>query len=128
MKTKLLLGAGLGMCALAWAAKDPVIMTVNGVDVPKSEFEYLYHKNSQQQLTAQPLDDYVEMFVNYRLKVADAIADGVDTTASFRQEMAQYRHELAAPYMADSVLLNNLVKEAWQRSADELQVSHIMLF
>ena len=39
MKTYLLVGAGIGLCAMAWAAKDPVIMTVNGVDVPKSEFE-----------------------------------------------------------------------------------------
>lgn len=128
MKTKILLGAGLGICALAWAAKDPVIMTVNGVDVPKSEFEYLYHKNSQQQLVSQPIDEYVDMFVNYRLKVADAIAEGVDTTAAYRQEMAQYRHELAAPYMVDSVLLNRLVDEAYQRGAEEVQTAHIMFF
>lgn len=128
MKTKLLLGAGLGVCALAWAAKDPVIMTVNGVDVPKSEFEYLYHKNSQQQLSPQPIDEYVDMFVNYRLKVADAIAEGIDTTAAFRQEMAQYRHDLAAPYMADSVYLNQLVKEAFDRSREEVETSHIMIF
>ncbi|MDE6811269.1 MAG: peptidylprolyl isomerase [Muribaculaceae bacterium] len=128
MKTKILLGAGLGVCALAWAAKDPVIMTVNGVDVPKSEFEYLYHKNSQQQLTNQPLDEYVDMFVNYRLKVADAIADGIDTTAAFRQEIDQYRRELAAPYLVDSLFLNNLVEEAWQRSHDEVDASHIMIF
>ena len=128
MKTKILLGAGLGACALAWAAKDPVIMKVNGVDVPKSEFEYLYHKNSQQQLASQSLDEYVDMFVNYRLKVADAIADGVDTTEAFRQEIDQYRRELAAPYLVDSVFLNNLVQEAWERSHDEVDASHIMIF
>lgn len=128
MKTKILLGAGLGFCALAWAAKDPVIMKVNGVDVPKSEFEYLYHKNSQQQVAPQPLDEYVEMFVNYRLKVADAIDSGVDTTASFRQEMAQYRHDLAAPYLADSVFLNRLVQEACDRAREEVKASHIMIF
>lgn len=128
MKTTLLLGAGLGICALAWAAKDPVIMTVNGVDVAKSEFEYLYHKNSQQQLAPQPIDEYVEMFVNYRLKVADAMAAGIDTTAAFRQEMEQYRHDLAAPYMTDSVYINQLVKEAYDRSREEVQTSHIMLF
>ena len=128
MKTKILLGAGLGFCALAWAAKDPVIMKVNGVDVPKSEFEYLYHKNSQQQVAPQPLDEYVEMFVNYRLKVADAIDSGVDTTASFRQEMAQYRHDLAAPYLADSVFLNRLVQDACDRAREEVKASHIMIF
>ena len=128
MKTTLLLGAGLGICALAWAAKDPVIMTVNGVDVPKSEFEYLYHKNSQQQLAPQPLEDYVEMFVNYRLKVADAMAAGIDTTAAFRQEMDQYRHDLAAPYMTDSVYLDKLVAEAYGRSREKVPASHIMIF
>lgn len=128
MKTTLLLGAGLGICALAWAAKDPVIMTVNGIDVPKSEFEYLYHKNSQQQLAPQPLEDYVEMFVNYRLKVADAMAAGIDTTAAFRQEMDQYRHDLAAPYMTDSVYLDKLVAEAYGRSREEVPASHIMIF
>lgn len=128
MKTKLLLGGALGVCALAWGAKDQVIMTVNGVDVPKSEFEYLYHKNSQQQLAPQPLGEYVEMFKNYRLKVADAIAAGIDTTESFRQEMAQYRHDLAAPYLADSVYLYQLVLEAYDRSQEEFESSHIMIF
>ncbi|MDE5774023.1 MAG: peptidylprolyl isomerase [Muribaculaceae bacterium] len=128
MKTKFLLGGALGVCALAWGAKDQVIMTVNGVDVPKSEFEYLYHKNSQQQLAPQPLDEYVEMFKNYRLKVADALAAGIDTTESFRQEMAQYRHDLAQPYIADSLYINSLVKEAYDRSLEEIQSSHIMIF
>lgn len=129
MKTRFLLGGAL--CAgmlLAWGAKDQVIMTVNGVDVPRSEFEYLYHKNSQQQVDPQSLDEYVEMFKNYRLKVADALAEGVDTTAAYRQEMEQYRHELAAPYLADSVYLNQLVQEAYDRSLKELNVGHIMLF
>ena len=103
-------------------------MTVNGVDVPKSEFEYLYHKNSQQQMAPQPINEYVEMFVNYRLKVADACAAGIDTTSAFRQEMSQYRHDLAAPYMADSVYLNRLVSEAYDRSREEVSTSHIMFF
>lgn len=121
---------GLGACAiaLAFAAKDPVIMTVNGVDVPKSEFEYLYNKNSQQQVNPQSLDEYVEMFKLYKMKVADARAEGIDTMASFRREADQYRHELAAPYLADSLFLNNLVKEAYDRSKEEVEAYHIMLF
>lgn len=59
MNKKFVAGAGVTLFALALTAKDPVIMTVNGVDVPKSEFEYLYGKNSQQQLSQQPLDEYV---------------------------------------------------------------------
>jgi len=122
--------AGLGACAvaLAFAAKDPVIMTVNGVDVPRSEFEYLYNKNSQQQINPQTLDEYVEMFKLYKMKVADAKAEGIDTTAAFLKETAQYRHDLAAPYLTDSVYINQLVKEAYDRSLEEVEAYHIMLF
>lgn len=127
MKNKILLGAGLSVCALAWAAKEPVIMTVNGVDVPKSEFEYLYHKNSMQQLAPQSLQDYVELFKIYKLKVADAIAEKIDTTASFRKEMAQYRKELASPYLADTIFFNSLVAESLKRGEEEVEVSHIMI-
>lgn len=127
-KNRLLAGAGLSLFVLAMAAKDPVIMTVNGVDVPKSEFEYLFHKNSQQQLAPQSLEDYAEMFKIYKLKVADAKAAGIDTTASFKKEMAQYRQELAAPYLVDSVYLDKLVREAVLREAEEVETSHIMLF
>ena len=119
MKKIVLAGIGMGAMALAFAAKDPVIMTVNGVDVPKSEFEYLYNKNSQQQINPQSLDDYVEMFKLYKMKVADARAEGLDTLASFRKESEQYRHELAEPLLADSAFLNSLVDKAYERSKEE---------
>lgn len=128
MKKTFALGLGACAIALAFAAKDPVIMTVNGVDVPKSEFEYLYNKNSQQQINPQSLDEYVEMFKLYKMKVADARAEGIDTMASFRKEADQYRHELAAPYLADSVFISNLVQQAYDRSKEEVEAYHIMLF
>ena len=109
------------------AAKDEVIMTVNGTDVTRSEFEYLYHKNQQQQVDPQTLEDYAEMFKIYKLKVADALDQRLDTLSSFRQEMEQYRTDLAKPYMVDSVYLNSLVKEAFDRSREEVEAFHIML-
>lgn len=128
MKKPLLAVSAVAAVALAWAAKDPVIMTVNGVDVPLSEFEYLFHKNSRQQLEAQPLDEYVEMFKLYKLKVADALADRLDTLPAFKKEMEQYRSELAAPYMADSVYIYSLVDEYFGWSQEEAQAKHIMKF
>lgn len=122
--------AGFSLCAvaLAFAAKDPVIMTVNGEDVPKSEFEYLYNKNSQQQINPQTLDEYVEMFKLYKMKVADARAEGLDTVASFIKETEQYKHDLAAPYLADSIYLNQLVDEEYARMGEEVEATHIMFF
>lgn len=128
MKTKIVVAAGLAGCALAWAAKDPVIMTINGVDVPKSEFEYLYKKNGQQQIGDQTIDEYADMFTIYKLKVADALAEGIDTTKAFRDEFSGYRTELAAPYMVDSLYIRQLEREAYDRAGEEVEVSHIMLY
>jgi peptidyl-prolyl cis-trans isomerase SurA len=129
MKKTIVVGLGAAsIAAIAFAAKDPVIMTVNGVDVPKSEFEYLYNKNNSQQINPQNLDEYVEMFKLYKMKVEDAKAEGIDTTASFIKETEQYRHDLAAPYLADSTYLNKLVDESYARMKEEVEAKHIMLF
>lgn len=128
MKKTVVVGLGACAIALAFAAKDPVIMSVNGVDVPRSEFEYLYNKNSQQQINPQTLEEYVEMFKLYKMKVADARAEGLDTMSSFIKETDQYRHELAAPYLTDSVYINKLVDDAYGRMQEEVEAYHIMLF
>lgn len=120
-------GAIAAAIALSGYAKKEVIMTVNGNDVTRSEFEYLYHKNQQQQVDPLTLGEYAEMFKVYKLKVADALDQRLDTLPAFIQEMEQYRAELAAPYMTDSVFLNNLVQEAYERSREEAEAYHIML-
>ena len=129
MNNKILVGTTLSACALAaLAAKEPVVMTINGVDVPRSEFEYLYHKNTQQQqLDPQPIEEYAELFQLYKMKVADALADKIDTTATFRKEMEKYRHDLAEPYLADSVYLNSLVEDAARMARTETEIKHIMI-
>lgn len=127
-KIKVIAGTACMMFGAVVLAKSPVIMTVNGVDVPKSEFEYLYNKNSQQQLTQQPIEEYVEMFKLYKRKVADAKAEGIDTTASFRKEMNQYKSDLALPYLTDTVYNHKLLKEAYDRSKLEVEANHIMFF
>lgn len=129
MKKYFVSAAVLGAVLLAVSAKnnDPVLMTVNGKDVPLSEFEYLYHKNNSQQLQPQTLDDYVEMFVNYKLKVADAEAAGIDTTASFRQELTKYCNDLARPYLRDQALADSLLKASYDHTLETVTVSHIML-
>ena len=106
---------------------DPVVMTVNGKDIKQSEFEYLYNKNNLQQASPQSLDEYVDMFVVYKLKVADAEAAGLDTTATFRDEYNGYCAELSAPYLRDSLMEQRLVNEAYSRMSRSRSVSHIMM-
>ncbi|MCM1291155.1 MAG: peptidylprolyl isomerase [Bacteroides sp.] len=128
MKSKLMAGGILTLSTLAWAAKDPVVMRVNGVDVPKSEFEYLYKKNSQQQIEPQPLDKYIDMFAIYKMKVADAKANGLDTVATFKADLDKYLEDLAQPYLTDSVYLKYLVNSTLERMDTEAEAHHIMLY
>ena len=107
--------------------KKGVIMTIDGEDVPTEEFLYLFQKNNEQQTQPQSLDEYLNLFEVYRLKVAEAKKTGVDTTQNFLKEMAQYRRELLEPYLADSTFLNNLVDIAADREKTQVESSHIMI-
>ncbi|MCM1318847.1 MAG: peptidylprolyl isomerase [Muribaculaceae bacterium] len=127
-KKFLLAGAIAGCVVIGFAAKkDPVVMSVNGVDVPRSEFEYLYHKNANQQLQPQTIEEYAEMFKLYKLKVADALAAGIDTTEAFRNEYNGYLSELRHPYCSDTTYVKQLMHEAYDRLGEEVEARHIMI-
>ena len=120
----------LGAMALSPAmAKDtdPTVMTVAGKKVPLSEFEYLYNKNNGQQMTPMSVDEYAELFKIYKLKVADALAAGIDTTAAFKAEFTKYRNELAEPYLYDKAEEERLVSEAYSHLNREVKISHVMI-
>ena len=130
MKNKWLVTALLAGNAWAWllaADVDPVIMRVNNKDIHKSEFEYIYNKNSQQQIDQKSLDEYVTLFKNYKLKVAEAEALGIDTTEAFKKELAGYREELAKPYLIDASVDDRLAREAYDRMKEDVEVSHILI-
>ena len=128
---KLILSAAVAAVAVAGLAakkgNDPVLMTVDGKPVLKSEFEYLYNKNNAQQVQPQTLDQYLQMFINYKLKVAEAEAEKLDATPEFQSEFRSFKEELAAPYMTDSATYYRLMDEAYKHNLREVKVSHIML-
>ena len=117
---------GLG-AAQRSSKSDPVVMTVNGKDVKQNEFLYLFNKNNSQQAAPQTIDEYVDMFVVYKLKVAAAEAAGLDTTATFRSEFDGYCADLATPYLKDSELEGKLLDEAYGRARTRRRVSHILV-
>lgn len=113
---------------------DPVIMTVNGTPVLRSEFEYSYNKNnSEGVIDKKSVDEYVDLFVNYKLKVAAALEAHYDTLTSFKQEFAQYRDQQVLPAMvtdADMLkeahnIYDNTVKQIGPDGL--IQVAHILL-
>lgn len=107
---------------------DPVIMTVNGKNILKSEFEYIYNKNNPATSSdRKSLDEYVAMFVKFRLKVAAAEAEGLDTLSSFRTELDGYRRQLIEPYLTDKKAEENIFQEAYNRMKENVEVSYIFI-
>ena len=107
---------------------DPVIMTVNGNPVLKSEFEYVYNKNnSNNAIDKKTLEEYVDLFVNFKLKVEEAKAQGLDTTQAFISELGGYRAQLAKPYLIDTSADEDVLKEAYERMKEDIEVSHILI-
>ena len=105
---------------------DPTIMTINGKEIKKSEFEYIYNKNSQQQLEHKTLEEYLQMFKEYKLKVMEAEANGIDTTKAFITELQGYRNQLAQPYLVDQEADEKLAREAYSRLQENVEVAHIL--
>ena len=97
MKLKMLF-AGLSVCATMSAQTDPVIMTIAGTPVPRSEFEYSYNKNNTDGvIDKKSVEEYVDLFINYKLKVQAALDARIDTTEAFLKEFAQYRDQQIRP-------------------------------
>ncbi|MDE6396899.1 MAG: peptidylprolyl isomerase, partial [Muribaculaceae bacterium] len=123
----LFVAAILGTSLASAKTDDPVIMTVGGKPVYKSEFEYLYHKNAGQQVEQKSIDEYADMFKKYKLKVADAEAAGLDTVKSILDELSQYRAELARPYLRDPKVDKELLDEAYDHYKNQRKVAHLMV-
>ena len=114
------------MLSYAQVSADSEIMQVAGKSITKGEFEYTYRKNIQQQSDKTPLDEYVTLFENYKLKVAEAESQGIDTTQQFLAEFEGYRNQLVKPYMVDASAEEKLAHEAYDRLLEEVEASHIL--
>lgn len=108
--------------------KDPVVFTVGGRESRKSEFEYFFNKNNQlESLENKSFDEYVDLFINYRLKVAEGYAQGVDTTQAYIDELAGYRKQLTEPYLTMPGWSDSLVNQVYDRRKWEVKASHLLL-
>lgn len=113
----LLLSAGMAMAQ----ANDPVIMTVNGKPVLKSEFEYSYNKNnSEGVIDKKTVREYVDLFINYKLKVEAALDAKLDTMKSFQDEFKMYRDQQIRPSFVTDDDMEAEAKKVYQNTKDQI--------
>ena len=111
-----------------FAQKDAVIMEIDGKPVTKSEFLQIYLKNNPNpKFDKASLDEYVEMFTKFKLKVAEAEKLGYDTIPKLKKELDGYRKQLALPYLIDSMENQAMVAQAYDRIQNEVRASHILI-
>jgi len=124
------------VCSLNMVAQtsDPVIMKVAGKSITRSEFEYSFNKNnSDGVLDKKSVKDYVPLFVDFKLKVAEAESQGIDTLTSIRKELASYKEQMVLPTIEpDTAFIEREARRTYDNTAarfggqDLLTASHIM--
>ena len=113
---------------MGFAQEDKVLLTINGEPVMLSEFLYIYEKNNQENsLEKKSMEEYLDLFINFKLKVTEAIAQGVDTTEAFKKELAGYRAQATPKYLQDQEAIDSLVAMSYNRKANVRRAAHIAI-
>ena len=121
MRRQLLLSALWLVAFAVHAQSDPVVMTVNGVPVTRSEFEYSYNKNNGEGvINKKTVEEYAELFVNYKLKVAAALDEHLDTLSSFKDEFAMYRDQQVRPTIVTDAEILDEARKAYNRAKESI--------
>lgn len=121
MKRILICIVSVLLCVPFRAQNDPVVMTVNGYDVSKSEFEYFFKKNnSETKVTKKTVRQYADLYLNFKLKVQAAIDAGMDKSESFLNEYGMYRDMQAEEYVIDQEFLEQVARASYDDSYSQI--------
>ena len=106
-----------------------VLMTIGDQNITVKDFCDVYYKNNLKSdvIEKKSVDDYLELFTTFRMKVMEAERLQLDTSAKFKKELAGYRKQLAKPFMSSDDITEELVQEAYQRKLKDIRASHILI-
>lgn len=112
---------------------DPVLMRVNGKEVTRSEFEYAFNKNNTNLAgEGQTVEEYLPMYIDFKLKVAEAEALRLDTLSSFKEEFERDRKVMAENYLVDTCYINEEAHKVYAKDSATIgrdgfvEVAHIV--
>lgn len=119
-----------GLSAVAQLKPDATLLKVEHNEITVAEFERVFNKNasvSGPEAENKSVEEYMEMYINFKLKVREAENLQMDTAVHFQKELGQYVSQLEQPYLTDSDYIDELIKEGYERSQIDLRASHIMV-
>jgi len=107
-----------------------VLFTIDNEPIYTQDFLSVYNKNINlmDDSSKNAVENYLDLYVNYKLKVKEAFELRLDTTTKFKNELNQYKISLTAPYLKDKEVSQKLIEEGYNRISKEVDVSHILLF
>jgi len=114
----------------AFSQPDETLITIGDTKVSKGEFERIYLKNNNNlynETDKKNPEEYLELFIDFKLKVVEAEHLKMDTNSVFINELAGYREELAAPYLTDVKYNLQMVHDLYERTTKEVNASHILI-
>ena len=115
-----------GAFALVISAQN--VLTIDSQNISLEEFNNVFYKNNNNtELTKEYLDEYMQLFVNFKLKVKEADELGLDTIAAFISELDGYRIQLAKPYLKNKEFDEDMLTEAYDRMKQDVKASHILI-
>jgi len=112
------------------SSQDNFLMKIGEEVIFPSEFLNIYNKNrteSDTLIKSDEIDEYLSLFINFKLKVIEAESLGMDTLKSFKKELAGYRNQLSKSYLNDTKVTEELLNEAYERLKFEINASHILI-
>ncbi|MCZ6898613.1 MAG: peptidylprolyl isomerase [Bacteroidetes bacterium] len=111
-------------------SQSSVLLTIDTSAVSTQEFIYFYNKNnfnSDQIDDKQSIDDYLQLFIKFKLKVREAYALRFDQRSSYQKELEGYRKQLVKPYLSEQRVIDSLISEGYQRLNKEVKATHILI-
>ncbi|SDX07294.1 MULTISPECIES: peptidylprolyl isomerase [Flavobacteriales] len=109
--------------------KKDVLLTIDGTPVYANEFKRVYEKNLElvQDESQKDIDGYLQLFIDYKLKIFEAKAQGLDEGEVYKAELTKYRDQLSRNYLFENKFTEDLAKEAYDRGKEEINANHILI-
>lgn len=109
--------------------KKDILLTIDGDPVYAKEFKRVYKKNLDlvQNESQKDIDGYLDLFIDYKLKIAEARAQHLNEKENYKKELNQYRDQLSRNYLYEDQITEELAREAYERGKEEIHASHILI-